>query len=251
MARLIPPSAEVVASQGVMGRLCGRQWCYKVARDGPLTIPLHTNDDYFVIVPYQGIETSSVQTQLGMIEQLAGPLHATLLVARDGVWLFRLARPPDIHVVKFGMSPTEPAWAMETATGTPFLQGPASDWSMTLRTAQPGYVVYGADWNLSPGAYQTTITMASNVTTQVETWDATTNVLLNRRTVPATDGHVAIQSVVQITESGQQTLFSGWGPFTFQPGTAPNRADRIEMRVWANGSGEASLYNVEVEPYQP
>ena len=251
VARLIPPSAEVVASQGVMGRLCGRQWCYKVARDGPLTIPLHTNDDYFVIVPYQGIETSSVQTQLGMIEQLAGPLHATLLVARDGVWLFRLARPPDIHVVKFGMSPTEPAWAMETATGTPFLQGPASDWSMTLRTAQPGYVVYGADWNLSPGAYQTTITMASNVTTQVETWDATTNVLLNRRTVPATDGHVAIQSVVQITESGQQTLFSGWGPFTFQPGTAPNRADRIEMRVWANGSGEASLYNVEVEPYQP
>ena len=101
VARLIPPSAEVVASQGVMGRLCGRQWCYKVARDGPLTIPLHTNDDYFVIVPYQGIETSSVQTQLGMIEQLAGPLHATLLVARDGVWLFRLARPPDIHVVKF------------------------------------------------------------------------------------------------------------------------------------------------------
>jgi hypothetical protein len=250
-ARMIPAGAEVVASQGVIGRLSGRQWCYKVADDGTLAFPLHTDDDYFVLLPYQGIESASVQTQLGMIQQLAGSLHAQLLLARDGVWLFRLLRPPNSRSVTFTTSPTEPAWAMQTATGTPLLDGPSFDWAMTLSTPNPGYVLYGADWILSPGTYRTTITMAANITTEVETWDSTTNVMLDRRTVPATNGNVAIQSVVQVAKAGTQELYSGWGPFFFQPAPPPNPGDRIEVRVWADGTGEVRLYNVEVQPFSP
>jgi Predicted membrane protein (DUF2079) len=250
-ARLIPPDAEVVASQGVMGRLCGRQWCYEIAGNGSSRFPLNTDDTYFVILPYQGIEISSVQIQLAMIQQLAGPLHAQLLVTRDGVWLFRLPRPSNSRSVSFSLSPTEPAWAMQTATGEPLLQGPSFDWAMTLKSPEPGYVLYGADWDLLPGVYQTTVTMASNIATEVEMWDSTTNVLLSRQTVPATNGDEAIQSLVRVTEVGQQHVYSGWGPFTFAPGNPVSKADRIEMRVWAKGSGEIRLYNVEVQPFKP
>ncbi len=251
VASQIPSDAEVVASQGVMGRLCGREWCYEIAGNSTQRFQLETESTYFVIVPYEGIETSSAQIQLAMIEQLAGPLHATMLLARHGVWLFRLSRPANTRSVSFATLPTEPAWAMQTATGTPLLDGPPFDWAMTLSSAKPGYLLYGADWSLSPGTYETTVTMTSNITTQVEMWDSTANTLLSRRTVPATNGNEAIQSFVQVTTAGRQKIYSGWGPFKFQPGTASRLTDTIEMRVWTNGTGAVRVYNVEVQPYRP
>jgi hypothetical protein len=245
---MIPPGAEVVASQGVMGRLSGRRWCYPIMGSGSLSIPIRTADDYFVITPYQGIETSNVQTQLGIIGRLGGPLHAQLLLARNGVWLFKYQRVSTTDNLDFAASPTEPAWATQTATGTPILSGPASDWAMTLTKPKPGYVLYGADWSVPPGNYQTTVTMASNVTAEVETWNSTTGTLLSRRTVPPTNGHVAIQSVVQVTQLASQHLFRGWGPFTFEPGNAFGQPARIEIRLWTKGIGEVSVYSVELQP---
>ena len=246
---MIPANAEVVASQGVMGRLCGRVWCYAISTNGDQSYPIHTAESYFVIAPYQGIETTNVQTQLGIIGQLGGPLHAQLLLARNGVWLFKYQRPPTTTRLVVPASPTEPAWAAQTATGTPILSGPVSDWAMTLTKPEPGYVLYGADWTIHPGTYQTTVTMASNVTTEVEAWNSTTDTLLSRRTVPPTNGHVAIQSVVEVTHlGGGQHLFSGWGPFTFEPGNEFGQPDRVEIRLWTKGTGEVSVYSVELQP---
>ncbi len=246
---MIPVNAEVVASQGVLGRLCGRVWCYAISASGEQIYPVHTAEVYFVITPYQGIETTNVQTQLGIIGQLGGPLHAQLLLARNGVWLFKYQRPPTTTRLAVPASPTEPAWAAQSATGTPILSGPTSDWAMTLTKPEPGYVLYGADWTVRPGDYQTTVTMASNITTDVEVWNSTTGTLLSRRTVPPTNGHVAIQSVVQVSHlGGGQHLFSGWGPFTFEPGNASGQPDRVEIRLWTKGSGEVSVYSVELQP---
>lgn len=246
---MIPASAEVVASQGIIGRLSGRQWCYQISASLG-SFPSKTPDVYFVVVPYQGIETSSVQFQLGIIAELAGPLHAHLLLHRNGVWLFRLHRPPGTKSVYFGPSPTEPAWAVRTTTGTPLVDGPAADWAMTQSTSRPGYVLYGADWNLLPGSYQATVTMSSTVPTVIETWDSSTNVLLSRRHVPATNGEAAVQSVVDVNHLGGESAYSGWGPFSFLPGNSLTPADRIEIRVWTPGSGEVSIYNAEMEPYR-
>ena len=91
---MIPATAQVIASQGVLGRLCGRRWCFPFLTDHPSTFSLHTSQVYVVVVPYEGIETSSVQFQLSAISELAGPLHAQLLLAGQGVWLFRC--PPDV-----------------------------------------------------------------------------------------------------------------------------------------------------------
>ena len=156
-----------------------------------------------------------------MIDQLAGPLHAQLLLARDGVWLFRFARPLDATSVVFKSSPTEPAWAAQTATGTPLLDGPPFDWAMTLTSAKPGYILYGTEWNLLPGTYQTTLTMASDITTEVEVWDSATNTLLSRQTVPPTNGHVAIQSGSGLPRPVIKSPTRAGVPFSFQPGPSP------------------------------
>jgi Predicted membrane protein (DUF2079) len=245
--RMIPASAEVVASQGIIGRLSGRRWLYQIAAAAVETYPLETADTYFVVVPYQGIETASVQAQLGIIAELAGPFHAQLLLDRNGVWLFRFHRTPAIHSLHFEPSPTEPAWALRTATGGPLLDGPAADWAMTQRRSTSGYLLYGADWNLLPGSYQTTITLSSSVPIVVETWDSTTNVLFSRDHVPATEGHVAVQSVVHVDQIGGDLPYSGWGPFSFLPERSASAADRIEIRVFTQGGGDVRIYNLEMQ----
>ena len=163
-------------SQGVIGRLADRRWLYQVA-GGTGGFPLHTADTYFVLVPYAGIETASVELQLAMIGRLAGPLHATLLSSADGVWVFRLPRGGGPDAVTFAPTPTEPAWAVQTSTGRRLLDGPSYTWNMAVDGSRPGYVTFGANWNLLPGTYRTTVTMDTSVPTEVETWDSTKNVL--------------------------------------------------------------------------
>jgi hypothetical protein len=246
--RMIPGSAEVVASQGIIGRLSGRRWLYQISSAAVETYPLESADTYFVVVPYQGIETASVQAQLGIIAELAGPLHAQLLLDRNGVWLFRFHRPPAVHSLRFAPSPTEPAWALRTTTGVPLLDGPAADWAMTQRRSTSGYLLYGADWNLRPGSYQATVTLSSSVPIVVEAWDSTTNVLLGREHAPATNGQVAVQSVVHVDRIGGGLPYAGWGPFSFAPEAPSTAADRIEIRVWTQGGGDVRIYNIEIQP---
>ncbi len=150
--------------------------------------------------------------------------------------------------MSFASSPTEPAWAVQTSTGRRLLGGPSYTWNMAVDGSRPGYVAFGANWNLLPGTYRTTVTMDTTVPTKVETWDSTKNVLLGRTEVPATNGQVAVQSVVQVTDRGGNLPFSGWGPFDFLPGGTPGSADRIELRVWTPGTGPVNIYNLEVQP---
>ncbi len=246
-AAMIPTGAEVVASQGIMGRFADRRWLYQVVADSA-RFPLHSGDTYFVLVPYAGIEIASVELQLAMIGRLAGPLHATLLSSAGGVWLFRLPRRGGPDVVTFPPSPTEPAWAVQTSTGRRLLDGPSYTWNMAVDGSRPGYVTFSANWNLLPGTYRTTVTMDTSVPTEVETWDSTKNVLLGRTDVPATNGQVAVQSVVRVTDQGGTVPFSGWGPFDFLPGGPPGSADRIELRVWTPGTGPVNVYNLEMQP---
>ncbi len=248
VGQMIPDTAQVIASQGVMGRLCGRRWCSPISSNRPATYTLHTRQVYVVVVPYQGIESSSVQFQLSAIGELAGPLHAPLLLARDGVWLFRVHRSSPHQRITFRLTDTQAAWAVQTATGRPNLNGPSAFWNMTRTQARPGYVLYGSDWNLLPRTYQATVTLSTTAPTSVEMWDATTNRLLERTVVPPTDGRLAYQTDFTVTAEGNQRPYTGWGPFAYLPEQPTNPADRIEVRVWTRGSGDVSVYTVEVRP---
>ncbi len=241
----IPPGAEVIASQGIVGRACGRVWCYSISADGGQTIPVHVPETYVLVAPYDGIESSSVQTQVGIIGDLAGPLHATLVFQDSDIWLFRLP-PGQGSKVTFAASPTEPAWAVRTATGSRQLQGPGSTWHLAQGRSDPGYALYGAEWNLSPGTYQATVTMASSGPAVLEVWDATAGVLLSRRRLPAIDAPTAVQADVRVDDQRATRPYSGWGPFSFLP--RPGQvADEIEVRVWTDGSSGVSLYDVEMQ----
>jgi hypothetical protein len=241
----IPQGAEVIASQGIVGRACGRVWCYSISADGSQTIPVHVPETYVLVAPYDGIESASVQTQVGIIGDLAGPLHATLVFQNSDIWLFRLPRGQG-RTVTFAASPTEPAWATRTTTGSRQLHGPGSTWHLAQGRSAPGYALYGAEWNLSPGTYQATVTMASSGPAVLEVWDATAGVLLSRRRLPTIDAPTAVQADVQVTDQRATRPYSGWGPFSFLP--RPGQvADEIEVRVWTDGSSGVSLYDVEMQ----
>ncbi len=244
ISQLIPQSAEVVASQGVLGRFCGRQFCYAIFGRGASTVELKTRSDYFVITPYQGVETADVQTQLSMIGQLAAASNAHLVLAQNGVWAFRLDRAPGQTAVHFGNVATEPAWAARSAIGQPQLHGPPSHWSMSLTGTRSGYVMYGAYWNLFPGPYVTTVTLSNTTDTLVEVWDATTSTLITRRMVSPSSGFNVVHSQFSVTKEDQQHIFSGWGPFAFKPQAPPSPADSIEIRVWSAGKGDVNVYSV-------
>lgn len=242
---LIPADAEVIVSQGVSGRLCGRRWCYDIAGDGTPSFPVRAAETYVVVAPFDGIESASVQTQLGIVADLAGPLHAGLVLQRADIWLFRLASGGQGRVT-FLPSPTEPAWAGRTATGTRELAGPASTWRLVQSRQAPGYLLYGTEWALAPGWYRMTVTLASSAPCTVEVWDATAGTLLARRQVPSLEAPAAVQSDVAVRTQRSTRIYSGWGPFRFLP-RLPPASDSIEIRVWTPGGGAVALYDVELQ----
>ena len=93
----IPASAEVIASQGVVGRFSGRTYVRALLGPGP--IPLSSGTTWFVIVPREGIETAPAACSKAFIRRLAGPLHAVLVAHANGVWAFRWRPPPGTYTI--------------------------------------------------------------------------------------------------------------------------------------------------------
>lgn len=241
---IIPAGAEVVASQGVVGRFSDRSFVYAV---GGGAVPLKTNVVYFVITPTQGIEEAGIQTQEGIIGELAGPLHGRLVFDRAGVWLIALRRPGGTTSVELPKLYTSvPAWVGRTDTGTRVTVGPESSWHMAKATDTAGYVLFGNEWNELPGTYEMTTTVSNTSPVNLEVWDASSNTLLTRQRLVASTGIQAVQTTVRVTREGSQHLYGGSGPFRFNPPPAP-LADAIEVRVWSSGSGEVSVYSVELQ----
>jgi Predicted membrane protein (DUF2079) len=93
----IPASAEVIASQGVVGRFSGRTHVRALIGPGPIRLSGGTT--WFVVVPRWGIETAPRATSLAFVRELAGPLHAELVAHAHGVWAFRWQPPPGTHTI--------------------------------------------------------------------------------------------------------------------------------------------------------
>ena len=72
---LIPGSAEVIVSQGVVGRFADRTDVRILL--GPGYQPVSRKDVWFVVLPTYGVETQSTGSAMATVAELAGPLHAT------------------------------------------------------------------------------------------------------------------------------------------------------------------------------
>jgi Predicted membrane protein (DUF2079) len=244
----IPASAEVVASQGVLGRFSGRTYAYPLYSMG-VEMPVQP-DTWFVITPTSGIEPLARAASMALIGELAGPLHARLVAHANGVWAFQLTPPPGITTVPIpgGSSPV-PAWAGAGAASLPVLDGAVSGWHMAA-TGAKGYVADGMEWLENPGQYRAEVTLsasaaASGPPVNVEVWDDNTSTLLARRTVLPSDGIQQIVMPVAAPAGPNATVFGGWGPFQVDFEEPPPGQD-LEVRVWSPGGAAVNVYSAEL-----
>jgi hypothetical protein len=243
----IPASAEVIASQGVVGRFSGRTLVRPLFGPGALAV---AGETWFVITPMAGIETLSTASTTALAGELAGPLHASLVAHVNGVWVFRWHPPPGVHTITVPDETTPlPAWAAPVvpgAVGRPIMTGPAGTWRMTSARGR-GYVAGGLAWQEPPGRYQALVSLSSTGPVNVEVWNDTGNVLLARQSVPAITGLESIALPVNATTAYRARSYSGWGPFraNFAP---PPAGQRLEVRVWSSGGHTVNIYSAELTP---
>lgn len=105
----IPPTAETIVSQGVVGRFAQRRNLYPyldVYANGQ-TVPLYGSPVYVILVPSQGVESESPQTTLAAVA-LMRRLGAVQLVASNGVYAFQWHGPHGVHSVTFPPWPSRP-----------------------------------------------------------------------------------------------------------------------------------------------
>jgi hypothetical protein len=244
----IPASAEVIASQGVVGRFSARTYVYRLFGVG-VRIPLNA-DTWFIITPTSGIETFTPATSMALIGELAGPLHAKLVTHANGVWAFHLTPPPGMTAIAIpDGSPPLPAWAGAGAASRAVFDGTVSDWHMAA-TGAKGYVADGIEWLENPGRYRVDVALSAGASTSgapvnVEVWDDNTNTLLARRAIPPTNGIQQIVMPVVAPAGPNRAVFDGWGLFRADF-VSPPPGQNIEVRVWSPGGAAVNVYSAEL-----
>jgi hypothetical protein len=238
----IPPQDAVFASQGVVGRFSER----RDVRPMNGHLPIQQGHDWFVFTPWVGIETQKPAAAMVFAGQLAGPMHARLLLDKNGVWVFRWTPPPGVHrlTVPAGATPL-PAWTAPGAAGRAVLSGAPSSWHVTS-TGQRGYVADRLEWARLTGQFQALVTLSSTAPVNVEVWDNTGNVLLTRESLPSTDGKETITLPVNAARDYRKPLYGGWGLFQAKFGGGP-KGERLEVRVWTPGGGTVNVYAAQLK----
>jgi hypothetical protein len=95
----IPRSDEVIASQGIVGRFSGRTDIQAFFGPGTDPIPLDGTRTWFIVVPDEGIETTTPQEAMQLVQQLSGPMHASLVTHANGVWVYTWTPPRGDHKI--------------------------------------------------------------------------------------------------------------------------------------------------------
>ncbi|MGC1406848.1 MAG: DUF2079 domain-containing protein [Candidatus Dormiibacterota bacterium] len=241
---LIPPSAEVVVSQGVSGRFGDRSLLYLVFAASQ-RIPLRSRDTWWIVAPSVGIETESTIAGAALVAELAGTLHAHLVLHGAGVWIFHWVAPAGRHSIAVAKTPTVvKAWLFAGTAGTPLVNGPASSWR-AASTGHAGYVVSGDYWRESPGDYEATVTLAASGRVKMEVLNATGNVVLAHRSLASTDGLETISMPVPATRAYPQHPFQGLGPFHVEFIPQPP-GDLLVVQVWSSGRGRVDVQQVGI-----
>jgi hypothetical protein len=243
---IIPSSAELVVSQGVVGRFSDRALVYSAFAPHQ-EIPLRTHDTWWVVAPSVGIETEVTADGSALVAELAGPLHADLVMHGSGIWVFHWTAPADIHSIRLPQATsTAPVWLYAGVAGTADLAGSPSSWHL-IANGNLGYVLSGDYWLYPPGTYEATIVLSCTSAVNVEVWNSTASVLLARDSIASTNGLETISMSVATTKSYPTALFEGWGPF-HAVSTPPPPGNQFEVRIWSAGGGGIDVQHVALQP---
>jgi hypothetical protein len=239
----IPTSAQVIASEGVLGRFSGRANARTSYVPGPM--PISDSDTWVVVAPSVGAEVQSTASSMALMSALAGPLHAVLVVHANGVWAFRWRPPPGTRTLTVPSgSGSLPAWVSAGAAGRDVLIGPAARWHVAARGGL-GYVTYGLQWQEPVGQYQATVDLSAGGPVNIEVWNDNGNVLLARRSIPATQGIEAVSLPVIAVNAYRAHHYSGWGPFRADFVPRPP-GQLLEIRVWSPGGETVDVYRAQL-----
>lgn len=94
----IPQDADVIISQGVVGRFSYRAHVEPILYGGQ-SIPIETRSVWFIITPRQGIETVGSNLEFAMIRQVESS-GAKVVVSDRGVWTFQWSPPSSVHSLR-------------------------------------------------------------------------------------------------------------------------------------------------------
>lgn len=230
---MIPARAEVVVSQGVVGRFSDRPFTYPLIAAGQ-AIPLHPGQVWLVLTPDVGIELVPSADQYALIQDLAGSLHADLVLHGHGVFVFRWNVPSGLPGIRVpNQVRSEAAWMFPGASGVAALNEPEPSWHLAS-AGRRGYVLARDYWREPPGSYIAAVTLRSSGSVIVEVWNDTGNLLLARRALVRTAGVVTVPIPVAASAYFPPSQFSGWGPFRASSTPVPG-GDRLEIRIWSPG----------------
>jgi hypothetical protein len=243
----IPPTGEVVASQGVSGAFARRAWIY--AEKGGESFPVRTRPLWVVIAPAQGTELESVANARATVGKFAGPLNATMVANSSGIFAFRWN--PPVGTKRFHFSSVQPAasevpaWTAVGAAGSARMDGAPRSWHV-VASGESGYVVAGAYWLEPPGRYSATMRLSCSGRVVLEVRDATTNKRLSQAVVAPTHGIQKVDAPpAAVRRVAGESAYSGIGPFRISPIRAPY-GDQIEIRVWTPGGVDVNVYSLEL-----
>ena len=246
LSNAIPARAEVIASQGVLGRFASRRFVYGILSRSA-AFPLHGRSVWFVFAPAQGIEIP-VQETFAMMEQVATLPGVRLEASGEGVWAFEWNPPTSRRSLHLsGFTSTVAGWESAGPAGRPLTSGPPAGWR-AVWVGRPGYVVSGDYWYLRRGAYEARAVVASSGPLSVQVWDSASGQLLAERRLASTVGRVSLLFSFQQTLPGNAPLPNGPGPFHLARVDAPNPGWPVEIRVYTPGDATISVYSIGISP---
>jgi hypothetical protein len=245
----IPHNADLIVSQGVAG-VFGARPSIDVLHDPlPSGVVVSGRDVWFLITPYAGTETQTVGMSATIVAYLADHLHAKLISAANGVWLFEWHRHGGSTVLRFpATSRTLPAALFKTQ-GSRELTGGPSHWSVSV-AGGPRLAVYSDYWHERVGAYRASAVVRSAGPFVVTLRNATTDTTLAERTVASTNGYERVTLKGAVTRRDPPTStspYAGVGIFSIRP--VPGLpGNEFEVTVASRGTKRVTVQSISVTP---
>jgi hypothetical protein len=92
-----PQNAQVIVSDGVMGRFSGREQVEPIPWWGGTAYPIRSREVIFVVVPEAGIESLAPTDELQVMHYVRDVLQADPITTANGVYAFRWHPGPTVH----------------------------------------------------------------------------------------------------------------------------------------------------------